>query len=289
MRTPTPATHSEVSRRALLRRTWHPPFDSLAVDYSSPDLRLELLAGDRPLISGTWTWETIVDGSPLSVEGPWEEVCWHSNRETDYLELEMPLSGGWKLQRQMALARQDQFLYLADALIGQPALAADAQVEIRHSFQLPLAAGVTFQPAADSREGALVLRRKRLAGVLPPALPEWRAEFCSGDLRGEGNQLVLQQAAQGQNLYSPLWLDLSPPRLRRECTWRRLTVGENLAVMRRDVAAGFRVRSGREQWLIYRSLAPRRNRTVLGQNYSSDFVLCRFLPQGTTEDILEIE
>ena len=55
-----------------------------------------------------------------------------------------PLTGGWKLQRQMALARNDDFLYLADALIGPQPLAESERTEIRHSFQLPFA-GVTVR------------------------------------------------------------------------------------------------------------------------------------------------
>ena len=288
-RAPTPAAHSPESQRALLRRTRQPPFDSLEVDYSQPNLRLELIAGDRPLFSGLWAFETTVGGASLVAAGPWEEVCWHTDREVDYLELELPLSGGWKLQRQMALARNDDFLYLADALIGPQPLAESERTEIRHSFQLPFAAGIRFEPAVETREGALYRGRKRLALVVPPALPEWRAEPCPGSLMCTRNQLVVDHAAHGRNLYSPLWLDLSPARCRRECTWRRLTVGENLEVQPRDVAAGFRVQSGKEQWLVYRSLAPRGNRTVLGQNYLSEFVLCRFLSSGQTEDILEIE
>ncbi len=289
MRTPTPATHSEDARRALLRRTWQPPFDSLEVDYSQPELRLALIAGDQSLLRGIWSFETTVDGSPLTAAGPWEEVCWHSDQEADYLELELPLTSGWVLQRQMALARKDQFLYLADALIGEQVLSEGAKSEIRHSFQLPLADEATFQPAAETREGTLGLKRKRVARVLSLALPEWRAEFCSGELECHQNRLVLRNAGHGRNLYSPLWLDLSPERLRRENTWRRLTVGENLEVQPRDVAAGYRVQSGKEQWLIYRTLAPSRSRTVLGQNYDTDFVLSRFLSSGQTEDMLEIE
>lgn len=289
MRTPTPATHSETTRRALLRRTWHAPFDSLQVDYSQPELRLELTAADRVLVSGIWSFETTADGEPLLPAGAWGEVCWHSDRDVDYLELEIALSGGWMLQRQMLLARKDQFLFLADALIGDNALPESASAAIRHAFRLPLAGSVSIAPAAESRESVLASNRKRLARALPLALPEWRVEPCPGELTGEWDALVLRQAAQGRNLYAPLWLDLSSSRLRRDCTWRRLTVGENLATQPRDVAVGYRAQIGKDQWLIYRTLAAKGNRTVLGQNYSSDFVCCRFLRSGTTEDILEIE
>lgn len=289
MRTPTPATHSQDARRALLRRTWKPPFDSLEVDYSRPDLRLTLTAGDRVLFSGSWGWETTASGSPLAPAGSWEEVCWHSDQLVDYLELELSLSGGWKLQRQLVLARKDQFLYLADALLGPVLEMGEPAPEIRHSMQIPLAENMSFKPAEGTREGEILLKRKRVARLMPPALPEWRDEPSPGQLTLECNQLVLRHAAQGRNLYAPLWLDLSTNRLRSECTWRRLTVGEDLMIQPRDVAAGYRVQAGKEQWLIYRSLAPKRSRTVLGQNFATDFVLCRFKPDGTTEDIVEIE
>jgi len=57
----------------------------------------------------------------------------------------------------------------------------------------------------------------------------------------------------------------------------------------RDRAVGYRVQFGRQNWLIYRTLDPRGNRTVLGQNFSSEFVCCRMLKTGKTESIIEIE
>ena len=131
MRTPTPAAHSEHDRRALLRRTWQPPFDSLEVDYSRDDVHLRLIAGGFPLIAGSWQFASSVDGQPLEPIGGWEEVCWHSDQEVDYLEIEVSLTGGWTLQRQMVLARNDQFLYLADALLGKEGEEPSARQEIR--------------------------------------------------------------------------------------------------------------------------------------------------------------
>jgi hypothetical protein len=72
-------------------------------------------------------------------------------------------------------------------------------------------------------------------------------------------------------------------------TWRRLTVAESLNVVPADMAVGYRIQVGKSQWLIYRSLSPSRNRTVLGQNFSSEFVVARFLPTGKAETLLEIE
>ncbi|MEX0714781.1 MAG: hypothetical protein WD278_20765 [Pirellulales bacterium] len=56
-----------------------------------------------------------------------------------------------------------------------------------------------------------------------------------------------------------------------------------------DPAVGYRVQVGRQQWLIYRSLAERGNRTVLGHNLISEFLVARFDRQGKVEPLLEIE
>ncbi|HEX5106693.1 MAG TPA: hypothetical protein VFV87_22890, partial [Pirellulaceae bacterium] len=125
--------------------------------------------------------------------------------------------------------------------------------------------------------------------ILPLALPEWQAEFCHGEMTLSGHAATLQQAALGNNLYAPLWIDLNLRRVRCERTWRRLTVAENLQIVPRDVAVGYRVQFGREQWLVYRSLARWGNRTLLGQNYATEFVCTRFLRTGKTHDILAIE
>jgi len=57
----------------------------------------------------------------------------------------------------------------------------------------------------------------------------------------------------------------------------------------RDEAVGYRIQVGAEQWLVYRSLAPRANRIVLGQNFSSEFVMARFTGEGEAENLMEID
>ena len=56
-----------------------------------------------------------------------------------------------------------------------------------------------------------------------------------------------------------------------------------------DVAVGHRIQSGRDQWLYYRSLAECGSRTLLGQNFSSDFYLGRFHKDGSIDELIEIE
>ena len=82
-----------------------------------------------------------------------------------------------------------------------------------------------------------------------------------------------------------LFIDLEPTRFKQFVTWRKLTVGENLEVVPRDIAVGYRVQNGLQQWMFYRVLAGRGNRTVLGYNTSYEFGCQRFLPNGTLDAV----
>ena len=266
---------------ALLRRAKKPPHDELFIDFSRSNLRLALAAGDIRLAKGDWTWQATVNDERLELEGPWTAVCWQSKKAFDYLEIELPLSNDWKLKRQMFLAREDRFLLLADALISPET----EPVEIRYSTSLPLAAGVALSAAKETREGWLESAGKRRATIVPPALAEWRCEFCHAELLEIDGRVTLQQAALGCSLYAPLWIDLDPRRLKRPVTWRRLTIAENFATVGRDIAAAYRIQAGRDQWMFYRSLARPDNRSVLGHNTLKSFVCLRIDAGGATRKI----
>jgi len=280
-----PGYYNAPAKMALLRRARQAPHDELLVDFSRPDVQIELRGTGRLLASGAWTWQASVASQTLVCHGSWSEVAWRRTKECDCLEIELALSDGWRLRRQMLLARKDRFLLLADALCGPAAAAA----EIRYSHALPLAADAALIPQGETRDGSIVTGSRQKACVVPPALAEWRTEFCHAELTSSGNLLMLQQAALGRNLYAPLWIDLDPRRLRRSVTWRRLTVAENLAKVPRDVAAAYRIQAGRQQWAIYRSLARAANRSFLGYNTLASFACLRVLEGAKTEEILEIE
>jgi len=120
-------------------------------------------------------------------------------------------------------------------------------------------------------------------------MPEWRAEQYPGHLQAVAEGLELRQTSAGQRLYAPLFMDLDRRRFRRRMTWRRLTVADSLAPVSAETAAGFRVAIGDQQWLIYRSLATKRNRTVLGHNLATESLIARFGKDGEITSIVEIE
>jgi hypothetical protein len=281
---PKPAFHSEWAGLATLATGWAKSDARLAVAYASDPLSLELQVGGRQLLAGNWTSETTCDGRAVAVDGTWDELCWQSDKDCDYLELSIDLAGGFRLDRQILLAKRDAVLFLTDVL-----LATDhPEGALRHSLHLPWGRDVTWQPEAETRDGVLVDRKPR-AAVLPLALSEWRSDPRSGTLVGENGQLTLTQESNGRSLYCPLLIDLDPKRSRKDRTWRQLTVAESLSVVSRDVAVGFRAQSGPDQWIVYRSLAPAGNRTVMGQNISGEFAAGRFPVSGEIKSWIETE
>jgi hypothetical protein len=214
--------------------------------------------------------------------GRWEEVCWVSDAEADYLELEMRFSGGLRVQRQLLLARQDRFLMLADVILGRGAGRAT------YRGCLPLAAGVGWRGEGETRDGTIQGPSQRVRG-LPLALPEWQATPAPGQTRQTPQGLELCQSSEAARMLAPWFFDFDQRRLGRPLTWRQLTVAENRTIVPRGRAAGFRVMIGTQQWLIYRALGPRGNRTLLGHNLSSEMLVGRFTRRGEVKPLVEVE
>ena len=163
--------------------------------------------------------------------------------------------------------------------------------DLQHVWKLPLASGVAFQPDSETRDGLLTAgSASPIARALPLALPEWRIDPRVGELTMADGCLRLAQQTHARAMACPLFIDLKPRRAGKPCTWRQLTVAESLVIQPADVAVGFRIQCGEKQWIIYRSQAPRANRTLLGQNTSSEFFAARFVAKtGGVEDLVEIE
>lgn len=280
---PITSISSKSARVASLRSSWSRDAAHVAVSYDEGRVRIELNCAAATVWSGPWPIEIQGDGRRLQPDA-WNEVCFHTDGEVDYLELAACLDGGWQIERQILLAREDRFLFLADAL-----LAPETQ-RLAYRSALPLAARVQFRPEQSTREGILVAGRRRVARVLPLALPEWRRSPAIGELEAAADGLALSQLhPAARRMYAPLFMDLSPQRLRKPVTWRQLTVGRDLQPQSADAAVGYRVQAGDEQWLFYRSLAGRANCTVLGQNIRHDFLAARFGRDGRAVELLAVD
>lgn len=276
---PDPAYHSDCAELGVMRTDWSKKALRLNVVHTDGKVHVELFRGNRTILHGPWSQSILVDGHPVSTTGDWETVCWTSDGDADFLELQSNLCNGSRLQRQFLLARKDRFLLAADTLI------AEAPVEITYRLSLPLAGGLTLKQPDETRESYIV-GPKLLGTILPLALPEWSVDPRCGSMFSDHAEL--EQNTNGRALYAPLFLDLDKRRRHKALTWRQLTVAEKLRVVRKDVAVGYRVRISGDQWLFYRSLDKPASRTVLGKNLVSEFYAARFGPEGDTETLVEV-
>lgn len=279
---PDAACISEWAAAASLRSDWSHSSPRLAARFAGRELAMELAVGQHVLISGACPPEVAVDGRRLQQTDDWELICQFTDADSQYLEIQCELEGGWRVQRQMFLGRTDGFMLIADAVLGTQS------ASIEYATRLPLANSTKFRTAHETHEGWLVHGEKVRALVLPLGLPEWRSERSVGGLETADGCLVLQQHQAGQALFCPLFFDLNW-RKKHAYTWRRLTVGANRAIEPADVAVGFRVQISKRQWLVYRSLTPRASRSVLGQHFIHEFVLGRFTARGTLDELIQIE
>ncbi|MFO7907977.1 MAG: hypothetical protein R6U98_35375 [Pirellulaceae bacterium] len=279
---PAPSVYSEWAEACVMRSKWARKSPRFACVFDNKDLRTELSTRGQVIWSGGTNPRLHVNGQRLAIASSWTELCWFTDEDVDYLELQADYDEGWTIQRQMLLARHDDFLLLADAVIGPEA------AEIRYENRWPMADEIEFVPEDATREGYLKTVRP-LCTALPLSLPEWRAAPGTGRLDMADQELRLQLDGSGQRLYAPLFIDLAPRRWVEKRTWRQLTVAERLRIQPAEVAAGYRVQLGRQHWLIYRSLAPPANRTLLGQNLCHEFVAGRFNLDGSLTELIEIE
>jgi hypothetical protein len=277
-----PAVHSEWAAVGVLRPDWSRSTPRLTVLYPENRCRVELACGKTVLWSGDWTIDLKIDGSPVATTSDWKQLCWVSDSDIDYLELEIDLAEGFRMQRHFAMARKDGFLFMADAVLGT------GRRTIDYRGTLPLRSGVSFCEANETRQGTL-LDEKALASVLPLAMPELQSVPASGGLSAVDGGLQLHHTAEGAALFAPLFFDFERRRFRRPALWRQLTVAEFWQVQPADVAVGYRIATGKEQWLFYRSLTKQGNRSVLGHNISNEMILGRFDREGEVQALIEIE
>ncbi len=133
---------------ATMQSDWRHKGSRFAFDFSDNEIFIEALGPKgHPLLSGEWNVHVELNGQQEMQLGEWEEVCWFTDKEVDYIEVEAKFGQFAKIQRQAMLFRKERLMVLADALIGT----TEGQWQLRSSF--PLASGVTFEPAEKTREG----------------------------------------------------------------------------------------------------------------------------------------
>ena len=106
-----------------------------------------------------------LNGTLLNPVDEFELTCWQSDDVADYLEIEIELEQGVTVQRQIMLARDEEFLYFADVVIPSEVGL------IEYVCEFPLVDGIGVMEESETRE--LYLKNKKIQSlVIPLALPE---------------------------------------------------------------------------------------------------------------------
>ena len=280
---PTRSEYSDAAGLATMRSDWTQFATRVGCSFADTQARAELDSQGRPLLEGLWQAHVAIDGRPLEPISPWTETLWFTDDDVDYLEWSMDLSEGWNLQRQFLLCRESKWVFVADAVLG------DRSARIDYRLEWPLAEGVRGEAAAETHEWKLMGRTRPLACVLPLAFPEWRAAPWPGELRAADGVLAASTSQTGDSLYMPLLLATDRKQLNRPLTWRRLTIAENLEIVPRDMAAGYRVQFGARHWLFYQALSRKGNRSLLGQNVAGWFYAAEIKKDGSANPLVRID
>ncbi len=278
-----PSNQSDWARLAVLRSDWTATAATIALAHHASLPQIDLMIGGRSLLHGPWGLELRLGTSAIELADEWSCVCWESQPEADYAELQMVGPGKLRVERLVLLSREDQFLMLADSISGAPA----GPLALRS--RLPFAAGVQGSWDPGSRAGRLQLESLQ-ARVYPLALPDDTVHSTPHRCSFAQDSLTLEQQGEGQGLFAPLIFDFDPQRRRKVAGWRKLTVTEDGKRVTGDIAAAYRWKVGKAQWLVYRSLKPPKlPRAALGYHTGNGFAIGRFDTNGDVDPILMVE
>jgi hypothetical protein len=281
-----PSWQSDDAETACLRSSWSPASNVATLTFHHDPVGFELVADGTPLVVGPWGLSLREDGEEVEIENAWECICWYTDGEVDYCELQLEFDDGSKLGRFVMLPRGRQFAVIADLVSGSMA----KQVEL--ISELPLADGIDGSRRKGTREWRLKAGRQRFR-VFPLAVPQDAgvgtansAEIVTDD---EQTSFVTSCVSSSGGIISPVVIDWAPERRSAGCEWTPLTVSEVMEIDRSGALA-WRVRFGSEHLIIFRALrATERYRTVLGYQTEHETVVADFTKSGDFREILLVE
>lgn len=278
-----PSNQSDWARFALLRSDWSATADSVAVTHHAALPQLDVTIGGEALLHGPWDLQLRIGDAQIELADEWSCVCWETDPEADYVELQMCGPGKLRVERMILLSRTDRFLLLADSVSG----VKNERIEL--TSQLPLVGGLTATAETATRQWQLRGPRSRVR-MIPLGLPADRVHSTPHACTVADGMIRLQHLAEGRGLLAPLVFDWHPERRNAAVDWKPLTVTEEGKILRSDQAAGYRLRVGAAQWLFYRSLqSTGQSRAVLGHHTFNETVIARFDKAGDVEPLLMIE
>jgi hypothetical protein len=278
------SSYSTTAEAGVFQRDWQSQGTRIAVDYSVDPMLLEIVGpkGDS-LLAGPWSCSVTHGTRSLEIVSSWQEVCWYTDDEVDYLELEASFEEDCRVQRQVLLIREAGVVLLADALLG------GRKAPWRVCSTLPLTSKLDLIEADKTRESWLAEDGVKKALLVPLASGEWKRQASLQTVAISDGLLCMEVASEASNLYMPLAIALKREHFEAPITWRSLTVVENLQIQPSEVAVGYRLQLDRQQWLFYRSLTKAVPRSVLGVHTAGDFCACSFdYRTGDADSLVEV-
>lgn len=278
-----PGFQSDAWQVALLRDHWGAGASLARLDFSRPQLQIEVVLAGEPWLTGIWDARIHLGGQSVDLSQPWECECWYSDEDADFVELTKPLGQGVTLLRQVLLGRRDELLLMAEAVRGAP---HDLSVEVASS--LPLRNGLSAIADGYSRELQVLLAERRVR-LFPVHLPWERAAKAEGVFRASENGLTLQMFGAGSRA-QVLMAEWSRLGAEDPADGGPVTVAEDLRRLRCTEACAGRLRVGGRQWLYLHNLTRGQvPRSVLGCHSASETVIGRLGEEGKVEYLVHVE
>ena len=275
---------SDWAKLVIARSRWKPDSDLLAVAHQSAIPSIEFHAFGRRVLAGEWGLRVLIDGDELALKPDCDAVSWFSDSDADYLELQWSAENGLVLCRQALLSRGDHQLILADCIstLGRP----ESAIEV--TTTLPLQPGITADAKRPLRELRLDAQGLPLR-CFPACLPMERIQNAGGSFECKTGELVLTQSGIG-GVYAVAVFDWHPRRRDALADWRTLTVTQDGRRLSQAEAAGVRLRIGKRQLLMYRSLdGSKAARAVLGYHHELESAIGYFNSDGEVEPLVIVE
>lgn len=281
-----PSWQSDDAQTACLRTSWARDASLFTIAHDEQPVSIEMVIEGTPILTGPWGIDLAEDGDAFEFEASWECVCFYTDKDVEYLELQFEFEGGPTIDRYLVMSRARQFAVVADILVDSPAQRTDL------ISLLPLADGVEVETVAGSREHRLKAGRQQ-ARVLPLALPHDAGIGTPGrigiDETGPRRSLAIGHASETGGLFSPVLIDWSKHRRNAPVEWRNLTITE-AGEIDRSGAFAYRCRVGDLHLVLFRALKSTADyRTVLGYQPENETVLADFTAKGQFEEILLVE
>ena len=278
------SNQSDWAESAILRSGLRTDSDVCIVNWDQPESSIWLAVLGIPLIAGGWSTELMINGKSRGrIEG-WTCSCWFCDEEAAFVEIEAHPVESVRAVRHVILSLEDHTCIVCESVTIED----DPAAEVRLKSGLSLAANPLAVTNSVTRE--IVLHADGVAArVVPAWLEDDKVQHAVGECAKVDDRLVSEAVGHGGALL-PLVVDWHPDRQGLDADWNRLTVTEARTVLTTHHAAGYRVRIGGHQLLIYRALRPGQfARAVLGLHTMNESVYGRVKKSGDIAPLVLVD